>query len=199
MRAIGATTAWAGGVWVAACAAPCSAQWWWPPTNGSLMNPSCPAPMAPIWLGVSGNFPDTCVPTSVTVVRTGTDIDLTFNTTTSGQCAPTLSPWALVASLGPLPEGSYPVYATYVRDGTPMTQRVLIRTIAVSPTCPPGCYPNCDRSTTTPYLNFNDFTCFMQRFAAGDLYANCDGSSEPPVLNVADFSCFLLSFSGGCH
>jgi hypothetical protein len=63
---------------------------------------------------------------------------------------------------------------------------------------PVGCYANCDNSTSPPILNVNDFTCFLNRFAAGDTYANCDGSTTPPVLNVLDFTCFLNRFSAGC-
>jgi hypothetical protein len=62
----------------------------------------------------------------------------------------------------------------------------------------PACYPNCDSSTTPPILNVADFSCFLNRFAAGESYANCDGSTIPPVLNVADFSCFLNAFAAGC-
>jgi hypothetical protein len=47
-------------------------------------------------------------------------------------------------------------------------------------------------------LNVADFTCFLQRFAAGESYANCDQSTAPPVLNVADFTCFLQRFAAGC-
>ncbi len=61
-----------------------------------------------------------------------------------------------------------------------------------------ACYANCDGSTTAPVLNVADFTCFLQRFAAGESYANCDNSTSPPVLNVADFTCFLQSFAAGC-
>jgi probable HAF family extracellular repeat protein len=61
-----------------------------------------------------------------------------------------------------------------------------------------GCYPNCDGSSTPPVLNVGDFTCFLQRFAAGESYANCDNSTVPPVLNVADFTCFLQRFAAGC-
>ncbi len=61
-----------------------------------------------------------------------------------------------------------------------------------------GCYANCDESTTAPALNVADFTCFLQRFAAGDSYCNCDQSTSVPVLNVADFTCFLQSFAAGC-
>lgn len=63
---------------------------------------------------------------------------------------------------------------------------------------PVSCYPNCDASTTPPILNVQDFTCFLQKFTAGDLYANCDGSTAPPVLNVQDFTCFLQQFAQGC-
>ena len=61
-----------------------------------------------------------------------------------------------------------------------------------------GCYANCDGSTTAPILNVLDFSCFLNRFAAGDAYANCDGSTTAPVLNVLDFSCFLNRFAAGC-
>jgi hypothetical protein len=60
------------------------------------------------------------------------------------------------------------------------------------------CWANCDESTTAPVLNVSDFTCFLQRFAAGEGYANCDRSTTPPVLNVGDFTCFLQRFAAGC-
>jgi WD40 repeat protein len=63
---------------------------------------------------------------------------------------------------------------------------------------PPACYPNCDNSTAAPTLNVNDFSCFLNRFAAGDPYANCDGSATLPNLNVLDFTCFLNAFAAGC-
>jgi hypothetical protein len=61
-----------------------------------------------------------------------------------------------------------------------------------------GCYANCDGSTTAPVLNVQDFTCFLQRYAAGESYANCDNSTVAPVLNVQDFTCFLQSYAAGC-
>src|SRR5262249_5693372 len=39
------------------------------------------------------------------------------------------------------------------------------------------CYANCDSSTTPPVLNTGDFTCFLQKYAAGNAYANCDNST----------------------
>ena len=61
-----------------------------------------------------------------------------------------------------------------------------------------GCYANCDNSTASPALNVADFSCFLQKYAAGDPYANCDLSTTPPVLNVQDFTCFLQKYSAGC-
>jgi hypothetical protein len=63
---------------------------------------------------------------------------------------------------------------------------------------PGACYANCDQSTAAPVLNIADFTCFLQRFSAGELYANCDLSAAAPVLNIADFTCFLQRFAQGC-
>ena len=60
------------------------------------------------------------------------------------------------------------------------------------------CYPNCDASTTLPFLNVNDFVCFLQRYASGDTYANCDDSTSPPILNINDFICFQTKFAAGC-
>jgi hypothetical protein len=63
---------------------------------------------------------------------------------------------------------------------------------------PNACYANCDRSTILPYLNINDFQCFLNKFAAGDSYANCDSSTAAPILNANDFQCFLSNYGAGC-
>jgi hypothetical protein len=63
----------------------------------------------------------------------------------------------------------------------------------------PPCYANCDGSTASPILNVQDFTCFLQRFAAAAPYANCDGSTSSPILNVQDFTCFLQNYAAGCN
>jgi agmatine deiminase len=60
------------------------------------------------------------------------------------------------------------------------------------------CYANCDSSSAVPVLNVQDFTCFLQAYAAGDPYANCDNSTVAPVLNVTDFTCFLQQYAAGC-
>lgn len=63
----------------------------------------------------------------------------------------------------------------------------------------PICYPNCDDSTATPMLTANDFQCFLNAFAAGDMYANCDGSvTQVPIFTANDFQCFLNKYAFGC-
>jgi hypothetical protein len=71
----------------------------------------------------------------------------------------------------------------------------------------PGCYANCDGSQVPPILNVDDFTCFINEYAAGSIlshaqqvahYANCDGSTVAPALNVDDFTCFINLFASGC-
>jgi hypothetical protein len=62
----------------------------------------------------------------------------------------------------------------------------------------PTCYANCDNSTAIPFLNVQDFSCFLTKYAAGNSYANCDNSTTIPTLNVQDFSCFLTKYAAGC-
>jgi hypothetical protein len=62
--------------------------------------------------------------------------------------------------------------------------------------CP--CYANCDASTIPPILNINDYSCFVNLYAASNPAANCDGSTIAPVLNVNDFSCFINAYAAGC-
>src|SRR5262249_46875310 len=61
-----------------------------------------------------------------------------------------------------------------------------------------GCDANCDGSTTTPVLNANDFQCFLNLFASGNIAANCDQSTALPLLTANDFQCFLNRFAAGC-
>ena len=54
------------------------------------------------------------------------------------------------------------------------------------------CYADCDGSGG---LDFFDFLCFQDAFAAGEAYADCDGSGG---LDFFDFLCFQEAFAAGC-
>ena len=85
-------------------------------------------------------------------------------------------------------------YGEHSVNGTSRTEGFMVTLDGGVPTC----YANCDNSTTAPALNVQDFSCFLNAFAAGDSYANCDASTTAPALNVQDFSCFLNAFATGC-
>lgn len=64
--------------------------------------------------------------------------------------------------------------------------------IVVEGTLDEGCYADCDESGA---LDFFDFLCFQNAFAAGETYADCDGSGS---LDFFDFLCFQNEFAAGC-
>ncbi len=55
-----------------------------------------------------------------------------------------------------------------------------------------GCYADCDESGG---LDFFDFLCFQNAFAAGAAYADCDQSGSHDFF---DFLCFQNAFAAGC-
>src|SRR5690606_30444105 len=54
------------------------------------------------------------------------------------------------------------------------------------------CYADCDASGE---IDFFDFLCYQDAFAAAEPWADCDGSGE---LDVFDFLCFQNAFATGC-
>ena len=180
-------------------AGPCAAQWWWPPTDGLTVMPECLDPTTVVNLTVSGLWPDACIPNYSHTQVTGNVVDFfTVRDPPPGGCLTVITNWSRTEPVGPLSPGVYTVFATHLVAGQVVLPRVEVGSFQVGPPCPGSCYPNCDGSTTDPVLNIADFTCFLNRFAAGDGYANCDGSATPPVLNIGDFTCFLNRFAAGC-
>jgi hypothetical protein len=183
-------------------------QWWWPPQQ-TQVDPGCPHPASNVIVKFSGEWNDHCAPNAADVFRDGPVIDIhTRRDPFSPICFTVITPYVLPVEVGQLPAGQYSVYVTHYAQGSPVLPRRLVATFSVDPTCPsPGCYANCDNSTTPPILNVEDFTCFVNEFAAGlqlppeqqvGHYANCDGSTTAPVLNVEDFTCFINKFAQGC-
>jgi hypothetical protein len=100
--------------------------------------------------------------------------------------------------VGFLGAGEYEMFASAQNQGVVLRPRTAVGRLIVETSCPGECYANCDGSTSAPVLNVADFSCFLQKFAAGNPYANCDQNTAPPVLNAADFTCFLTKFAAGC-
>ncbi|MFG0285307.1 MAG: DUF1028 domain-containing protein [Phycisphaerales bacterium JB039] len=65
-------------------------------------------------------------------------------------------------------------------------------TLMPAPTLLHTCYADCDGSGD---LNFFDFLCYQNLFAAGDPDADCDGDG---TLTFFDFLCFQNAFAAGC-
>jgi hypothetical protein len=150
---------------VAVCASCASAQWWWPPQNGVQITPACPSPSAVIDLKVGGTWNDSCRPNEATVSVSGADVDfVTERVPPPGVCLAVLTPWSLTRSVGPLPAGTYSVYATHVVAGQVVHPRTLIGSFDVSPSCPGGCYADCNGDGV---LGLADFGCFQTKFALG--------------------------------
>jgi hypothetical protein len=111
------------------------------------------------------------------------------------------------ADLGMYPPSDQVVSTWWVSstDGARLMANALLYTMNSSPG---GCYPNCDGSSVEPLLNVDDFTCFINEYAAATglpheqqvmHYSNCDGSTAAPALNVDDFTCFINRYAAGCH
>ena len=71
--------------------------------------------------------------------------------------------------MSPLPVPSWEAYASDINDAGVIVGwgRYQGRTLAFVLTPQASCYANCDESTSPPVLNVQDFTCFLQRYAAG--------------------------------
>jgi hypothetical protein len=180
-------------------ASPCAAQWWWPPTNGLEVTPSCVTPAVQASLNVSGQWPDNCIPNFISALVDGTNIEVTtVRDPPPGFCLTVISNWSLSVSITPLPAGTYNAFVTHRVAGQIAHPRVQIGTLTVVASCGGVCYANCDESSGSPQLTANDFACFLNRFVAGESYANCDASTGTPSLTANDFVCFLSAFANGC-
>ena len=61
-----------------------------------------------------------------------------------------------------------------------------------------ACYANCDGSTAVPFLNVQDFSCFLQKYAAQTPTPTATAAPQAPTLNVQDFTCFLQKYAAAC-
>lgn len=169
------------------------AQWWWPPTNPMSVEPACPHPSAPFDITLSGTWHDSCKPNLSSTTVTGNRIDFyVIQDPPPGFCLTVLTPWSRVETVGPLPAGTYEVYAIWLVGTAQQGQPVLMGTIDVSASCPAPCYPDCNADNA---LTIADFGCFQSKFVGADPYADCN---QDTYFTISDFGCFQSKFVAGC-
>ena len=85
-----------------------SAQWYWPPTEGVVVLPACPAPETQLTVRVTGDWPDSCPPNTIDVKVSGFEVDVDLATEPPpGFCLAVITSYQLESSFGTLPEGEY--------------------------------------------------------------------------------------------
>ena len=170
------------------------AQWWWPPTGGMSVDPTCPHPTSPLTLQFSGQWPDSCIPNLARADVVGNVVNVRIIVDPPpGFCLTVITPWSMDVPLDPLPAGRYDVFAAYYEGQTQVFPPAFVGTITIDSSCPSACYPDCDGSGT---LDIFDFLCFQNSFVLGEPYA-CDCDPDP-ACDIFDFLCFQNAFVSGC-
>ena len=92
------------------------AIWGWPPTNGVLVVPEHPTSSDVVAITLGGEWGSSCTPNASNVSVMGNDIyfDVIWDYPPGIGCADVITPWELTEPVGPLPTGTYTVYARIV-------------------------------------------------------------------------------------
>lgn len=91
--------------------------WWWPPTGAAMVTPQNPTSSDVVAVTFSGEWPHSCTPNDSAILVMGNDIyfDVILDYP-PGACLTVITPWQRTESVGPLPPGTYTVYARLVGD-----------------------------------------------------------------------------------
>jgi len=86
--------------------------WYWPPSYTEIV-PEHPASRDVVAITLGGEWSDSCVPnaSSISVIGNNIYFDVILDYPPSIQCLMMITPWRLTRSVGPLPTGTYTVYA----------------------------------------------------------------------------------------
>ena len=92
-------------------------DWWWPPTGGAMVTPQNPIWSDIVAITLSGEWPHSCIPndSAILVVPHGIYFDVILDYP-PGACLTVITPWERTESVGPLPPGTYTVYARLIGD-----------------------------------------------------------------------------------
>ncbi|MHC4498132.1 MAG: right-handed parallel beta-helix repeat-containing protein [Planctomycetota bacterium] len=89
---------------------------WW--LSNVEIIPQNPTSSDTVYITLSGVWGNSCIPNDSAISRTGNNIylDVIRDYPPAPYCMPWLSPWQRIESIGPLPEGTYTVYAQLIPD-----------------------------------------------------------------------------------
>jgi hypothetical protein len=98
-----------------------AADWWWPPTDGATIVPPNPTSPDVVSITLSGEWPDSCIPEDSAISVTGNNIyfDVIHDVPPWVVCLAIVMGWQQTQAVGPLPAGTYTVYACLVGGGMP--------------------------------------------------------------------------------
>ena len=87
----------------------------WPPENVEIIPPN-PTSADTVEIILSGQWPDSCIPTGSTALVSGENVffDVLSNTAIMMPCALVVTPWRQSQTVGPLPSGTYNLYARHI-------------------------------------------------------------------------------------
>jgi hypothetical protein len=153
------------------------AQWWWPPEMS--VYPPQPSTQDMVKITMWGEWPDSCIPNGSEIQPpTGNAIyfDLIWGYLPGTCCLTVITPWQRSEQVGPLPVGTYRVYATVLdMFGWPMYGPTYTGSFTVHSAWPRGDM-NCDGQT-----DFKDINPFILALSKPDQYVAT--YPECPILN----------------
>ena len=175
-------------------------HWWWPP--GMSVNPPNPTVDDVVTITLSGEWPDSCVPNDSQLDPPAGALlyfDLVWGYPPETLCADVITPWERAETAGPLPVGTYGVYAALLDLlGMPIEPSSLVGTFVVRSAWERGDM-NCDGAVD--FADINPFVLALGGQTGYEArYAECrwlnadfndDGSA-----NFADINPFVAALSG---
>ncbi len=110
--------------------------WYWPP-EAVAVRPELPTPDDAVSIALEGQWPDTCVPTGMTIARDGPGIfvDLQLDYPANTGCGAAITPWRLANEIGHLDAGGYVVYGRIAENPmVPPTEYIALTEFKVAST-----------------------------------------------------------------
>ncbi|UCG33957.1 MAG: hypothetical protein JSU68_04830 [Phycisphaerales bacterium] len=151
-------------------AAEATAQYWWWPPNMAVA-PQFPTTEDEVTVTMGGEWPDSCIPNDSAIAGPVDDeicFDVIWDYPPGTICLMVITPWARSETIGPLPAGTYSVYATLFDgfSGLPMTEPTFVGSFTVEDVWLLG-DANCDGS-----VDYGDIDPFVLALSGQEGFAD---------------------------